>query len=80
MKQTGKDNRSFGIDAGMLRLLAILFMLLDHPWATVVRGNLWMTCLGRLAFPIFAFQLCEGYRHTSDYRSYGMRLLVFTLL
>ena len=80
MKQTGKDNRSFGIDAGMLRLLAILFMLLDHLWATVVRGNLWMTCLGRLAFPIFAFQLCEGYRHTSDYRRYGLRLLVFALL
>ena len=57
MKQAGHDRIRIGIDAGTLRLLAILFMLLDHVWATFLSGNLWMTCLGRLAFPIFAFQI-----------------------
>lgn len=69
-----------GINAGTLRLLAILLMLLDHLWATVIPGNMWMTYLGRLAFPIFAFQITEGYFHTSDRKRYEKRLLVFGLI
>ena len=74
------EKTRFGLNSTALRLLAILFMLLDHLWATVVPGNLWMTCAGRLAFPIFAFQLYEGYRHTGDFRRYCLRLLLFALL
>ena len=44
-----------GINANQLRGLAMFLMLLDHLWATLVPGNFWMTYLGRLAFPIFAF-------------------------
>lgn len=72
--------KHFGLNAAALRLLAILFMLLDHLWASVVPGNQWMNCVGRLAFPIFAFQACEGYLRTSDFRRYCLRLLVFALL
>ena len=63
-----------------LRYLALSFMLLDHLWATIVPGNLWMTCVGRLAFPIFAFQTVEGYEHTSDYKQYMLRLLLFGVI
>lgn len=69
-----------GLSANALRLLAMGFMLLDHMWATIVPGNLWMTCVGRLAFPIFAFQIVEGYRHSSDLKRYKQRLLLFGLL
>ena len=34
-----------GISANALKLLAMAAMLLDHLWATVVSGNLWMTCV-----------------------------------
>lgn len=64
----------------MLHIMAMLFMLLDHMWATVVNGNDWMTCIGRIAFPIFAFMIVEGYFHTHNLKKYVLRMLVFAVL
>lgn len=66
--------------SNLLRALACFFMLLDHLWASLIPGNNWMTYLGRLAFPIFAFQISEGYFHTSDFKKYALRLLIFGLI
>ena len=48
----------FKMNALILHLLAMLFMLIDHMWATVIPGNMWMNFVGRLAFPIFCFYDC----------------------
>lgn len=70
-----------GIDANMLRLTAMLLMLLDHLWAaSIFPENFWMTCVGRMAFPIFAFQITEGFFHTHSRKQYALRLLIFALL
>ena len=69
-----------GIDSFILHILAMTFMLCDHLWATLLPGQEWLTCVGRLAFPIFAFMIAEGYAHTSNVKKYMGRLFVFALI
>lgn len=51
-------------------------MLLDHLYATVLHDHLWLTYVGRIAFPLFAFELVQGYMHTHDLRRYAKRILL----
>ncbi len=36
--------------------------------------------IGRLAFPIFAFLITEGFVHTKNYKKYGLNLLAFAVI
>lgn len=69
-----------GLTSNMLRVLAMSFMICDHLWAKVVPGNDWMTYVGRMTFPIFAFMISEGFIHTSNLKKYISRLLIFALI
>ena len=74
------ERKGFDLSAAALHILAMAAMVLDHMWATVVPGNLWMTWVGRLAFPIFAFLIAEGLAHTRDAKAYRRRILAAALL
>ena len=69
-----------GLDGMTMKLLAMAFMLCDHLWATMANTADWLTCIGRMAFPIFAFLIAEGWINTSDRKKYRRRIFLWALL
>ena len=78
MTTAGKNLKC--LNGTALKLIAMALMLCDHLWATIVPGALWLNSLGRLAFPIFAFQVAEGYAHTKNFKRYLLRMFLFALI
>ncbi|MDE7294058.1 MAG: conjugal transfer protein TraX [Oscillospiraceae bacterium] len=56
------------------------FMLCDHLWAVLYSGSEWLTCIGRMAYPIFAFMIAEGCFYTHDLRRYMLRIFLWACL
>ena len=68
----------------VLKIIAIVSMVIDHC-AYFLMGNnstLYeaMRCVGRIAFPVFAFLIAEGFAYTHNRKRYFTRLLVFAVI
>jgi hypothetical protein len=69
----------FGINASAIKYLACLFMLIDHIGLLLLPELLALRGIGRLAFPLFAFMIANGYQHTANPRRYLVRLVLFAM-
>lgn len=63
-----------------LKILACITMFIDHLGYIIFHKFSYFNYIGRLAFPIFAFQISEGFVHTKNIKKYFLRLGIFAVL
>ena len=78
-------SKLINLDAYKLKWVAIVGMVLSHmviTWWEII--PMWLSFLlfttGGLTFPIMAFFLVEGYKHTSNLKRYMLRLFILGLI
>lgn len=77
------------LSGSALKVIAVVSMTIDHIAYYILdqqlgMGDTWlyetMRCIGRFAFPIFAFLIIEGYHHTRYVGRYMAALLVTAIV
>ena len=64
-----------------IKILACITMILDHiKYAIPITNNFITKYFGRIAFPLFAFLITEGYIHTKNLKQYYKRLILFAII
>ena len=58
------------LSGNMLKILAAIFMTIDHIGVLLFSDVLWLRVVGRLAYPIFAFMIAEGAKYTRNKARY----------
>lgn len=72
------------LNGSALKIIAVLSMVADHcayyllDDASVTYEV--MRCFGRIAFPVFAFLVAEGFAHTRNRMRYFLSLLLFAFI
>lgn len=75
---------AFGLSGSALKVIAMICMVIDHialylmEHGTVLYET--MRCIGRIAFPVFAFLIAEGFIHTRSRYRYFFTLLGFAVI
>ena len=72
--------KGYGMDGFTLRLIAMLTMLLDHIGWNFLRTPMHLTWIGRIAFPLYAFLLAEGFLIIHNDRSRLVKHLTVMLI
>lgn len=75
---------ALGLSGSALKVIAMICMVIDHialylmEHGTVLYET--MRCIGRIAFPVFAFLIAEGFIHSRSRYRYFFTLLGFAVI
>lgn len=68
------------LTGNQLKLIAMVTMTVDHIGFILLPQVLWLRLIGRLAFPIYAWFIAEGCRHTRNMPRYLASVAAMALL
>lgn len=72
------------LSGSALKVIAVLSMVADHCAYYLMEHGMFlyevMRCFGRIAFPVFAFLIAEGFQHTRNRMKYFLQLLGFAVI
>ena len=75
-----RETLAGNMDTSLLKLLALIFMLIDHIGARVLTSVPELRIIGRMAFPLYAWCLVVGSVKTSDPARYILRMLMLAVI
>lgn len=74
------------LSSNYLKIIALIVMTIDHVTWLIYPGYstdlipVLLHIIGRLAFPIFAYCIAEGYHYTHNVNKYMKRLLILAII
>ena len=60
----------------ILKMIAAITMLIDHAGLILFPSASWMRIIGRIAFPLYAYCIAEGYRFTRRRLRYFLQIFL----
>lgn len=75
-----RQNLAGNMDTSWLKLVALIFMVIDHSGVALFGNMTEMRVLGRIALPVYVWCLVVGTEYTHDIWRYALRLLVLAVI
>ncbi len=63
-----------------LQIIAMICMIIDHAGLYLLDSPDWMRAIGRIALPLFAMGIVEGFLHTKSRPKYFLRIAICAII